>query len=48
MLGVSNVLGGNSFFLRVVSGVIGGAIISFIMSLLEAGWKERFMSYTIE
>ena len=48
MLGVSSILGGNLFFLRVVSGAIGGAIISFLMSLLEAGWKEHFMTITIE
>jgi len=48
MLGVDSILGGNSFLLRVVSGAIGGAIISFLMSLLEAGFRERFMSITIE
>jgi hypothetical protein len=27
---------------------IGGALISFIMNLLEIGFRERFMTITIE
>jgi len=48
MLGLSgDFLGGNIVY-RVVSGAIGGAIISFIMSLLEIGFRERFMTINIE
>ena len=48
MLGLSgDFLGGNTVY-RVVSGAIGGAIISFVMSLLEIGFSERFMTINIE
>lgn len=43
MLGLSNVTGG-----AIIGGFIGGAIISFVMSLLEIGFRERFMTITIE
>jgi hypothetical protein len=32
----------------VVNSIIGGAIISFLMNLLEIGFRERFMTITIE
>jgi hypothetical protein len=31
-----------------IGGFIGGAIISFVMNLLEIGFRERFMTITIE
>jgi len=49
MLGVnSKIMAGGGNIYRVIGGILGGAIISFVMSLLEAGWKERFMTITIE
>jgi len=48
MLGLSGEFLGGNIVYRVVSGVIGGAIISFVLSLLEIGFRERFMTITIE
>ena len=49
MLGLgTDFLGGNIILHRVVSGAIGGAIISFIMALLETGFRERFLTIKIE
>ena len=48
MLGLSGEFLGGNIIYRVVSGAIGGAIISFIMALLEIGFRERFMTITIE
>jgi hypothetical protein len=42
-LGISGFVGGN-----IIGGFIGGGIISYIMWLLEIGFKEQFMSIVIE
>lgn len=47
MLGLSGEFLGGNIFYRVVAGALGGAIISFVMSLLEMGFRERFMTITI-
>lgn len=40
MLGLPN--------LFIISGVIGGGLISFIMTTFEIGWRERFLTITID
>lgn len=44
MVGVPQAIAGGN----IIGGLIGGAIISFIMSLLEVGFRERFIRIVIE
>lgn len=33
---------------QIIGGILSGGIVSFLMNLLELGWREKFMTITIE